>query len=68
MDKFYLSMVLVRSKFSKKSIRPGLKYKYVGFNINSMQDWYELENKKKRNNVIKFNINSMQDWYKLENK
>ena len=40
-------MVLIKSKFSKKSIRPGLRYKYVGFNINSMQDWYELENKKK---------------------
>ena len=61
-------MVLIKSKFSKKSIRSRLRYKNIGFNINSMQDWYELENKKKRNNVIKFNINSMQDWYKLEDK
>ena len=59
-------MVLVKSKFSKKSISSVLRYKNIGFNINSMQDWYELENNKK-NNVIKFNINSMQDWYELEN-
>ena len=68
MNKFYLSMVLIKSKFSKKSIRTGLRYKYVGFNINSIQDWYELENKKKRNNVIKFNINSIKDKYSLINK
>ena len=68
MNKFYLSMVLIKSKFSKKSIRLGLRYEYVGFNINSMQDWYKLENNKKKNNIIKFNINSIQDWYKLENK
>ena len=61
-------MVLIKSKFSKKSIRTGLRYKYVGFNINSIQDWYELENNKKRNNVIKFNINSIQDKYSLINK
>lgn len=68
MNKFYLSMVLIKSKFNKKSIRTRLRYKYVGFNINSMQDWYKLENNKKKNNVIKFNINSIQDWYHLEKK
>ena len=41
-------MVLIKSKFSKKSIRHGLRYEYVGFNINSMQDWYKLENNKKK--------------------
>mgnify|MGYP004407381685 FL=1 len=61
-------MVLIKSKFSKKFIRPALRTKYVGFNINSMQDLYKLENKKKTNNMIKFNINSIQDWYNLEKK
>ena len=68
MNKIYLSMVLIKSKFSKKFIRPALRTKYVGFNINSMQDLYKLENKKKTNNMIKFNINSIQDWYNLEKK
>ena len=68
MNKLYLSMVLIKSKFSKKSIRHALRTKYVGFNINSMQDLYKLENKKKKNNMIKFNINSIQDWYNLEKK
>ena len=48
MNKLYLSMVLIKSKFSKKSIRPALRTKYIGFNINSMQDWYKLENKQKK--------------------
>ena len=61
-------MVIIKNKFSKKSIRTELRYKNIGFNINSMQDWYELENNKKKYNVIKFNINSIQDWYKLKNK
>ena len=61
-------MVLIKSKFSKKSIRHGLRNEYVGFNINSIQDWYKLENNKKKNNIIKFNINSIQDLYNLENK
>ena len=59
-------MVLIKNKFSKKYIRPDLRSNYVGFNINSMQDLYKLENKQKRNNMIKFNINSIQDWYNLE--
>jgi len=61
MNKFYLSMVLIKSKFSKKSIRHGLRYEYVGFNINSMQDWYKLENNKKKKNINKYNINYIQD-------
>lgn len=48
MNKLYLSMVLIKSKFSKKFIRPDLGTKYIGFNINSVQDWYKLENKEKR--------------------
>ena len=61
MNKLYLSMVLIKSKFSKKFIRPSLRSKYVGFNINSMQDWYKLENKQKRNNIIRVDINSIKD-------
>ena len=59
MNKFYLSMVLIKHKFNKNYIKCPLKTKKIGFNINSMQDWYNLENKYKKFYKTKSNINSM---------
>ena len=60
MNKFYLSMVKIKKKYNTNLLLSNMKYYnyYNNFNINSIQDWYELENKYNKKN---FNTSSIQE-------
>ena len=46
MNKFYLSIVKIRKTYNTNLLFSNIKYNnyYNNFNINSIQDWYTLEN------------------------
>ena len=60
MNKFYLSIVKIKKKHNTNLLLSNMKYYnyYNNFNINSIQDWYKLENKYNKKN---FNTNSIKE-------